>query len=414
MYTCYKYNLLIFLVRCGLMANIQKRGENSFYFTVSLGKDADNKYKRRTKTITIEKKMTPKQLKEYLEHEYLKFKQQVLAGEYITPDKMLFSDFVKEWEKKYAGKELAETTLTNYLTHLKNHIIPKIGHIRIDQITPMHIINLLEDMRRIKDPGKPLSNRTKQDTYLTLRNIFERAVEWQLISLNPLTKVKKPKILDEEAKEVNVYDEDEVVILLQAVQSEHFHWRIFLSLALIAGLRRSESLGLEWKNINLEEGTLDIQQVITKGRSGAVIKPPKTKTSKRLITLPRSMVEELKLYKIHCENERDKMGDKWIETEREWLFFNENGTHFYPTTPTTWWRRFTKRAGVRFIRLHDLRHTSATLLINQGIHAKIISSRLGHSDIRITMNTYGHALRSADRAAAEAFENIFNSKKNIK
>jgi integrase len=396
------------------MANIQKRGENSFFFTVSLGKDADNKYKRRTKTITVEKKMTPKQLKEYLEHEYLKFKQQVLAGEYITPDKMIFSDFFKEWEKKYADKELAETTLTNYLTHLKNYIIPKIGHIRIDQITPMHIISLLEDMKRIKDPGRPLSNRTKQDTYLTLRNIFERAVEWQVITLNPLTKVKKPKILDEEAKEVNVYDEDEVITLLQAVQSEPFHWRIFLSLALIAGLRRSESLGLEWKNINLEEGILDIQQVITKGRNGAVIKPPKTKTSKRLITLPSSLVEELKLYKVHCKNESDKMGDKWIETEREWLFFNENGTHFYPTTPTTWWRRFTKRARVRFIRLHDLRHTSATLLINQGIHAKIISSRLGHSDIRVTMNTYGHALRSADRAAAEVFENILNSQRNVK
>ncbi len=392
------------------MANIQKRGENSYCFTVSLGKGPNNKYIRRTKTIKIEQKLSPKKLNEYLEYEYAKFRQEILAGEYIAPDKMLFAQFINEWENKYAVKELSETTIANYMTHLKNHILPIIGHMRIDQIAPMHIINLLDGMKRIDDPEKPLSNRTKQDTYLTIRNVFQRAVDWQFVKTNPVNKVKKPKDINQAEKEVTVYEKEEVAALLSTAQNEPFHWRIFLTLALTAGLRRSENLGLEWSNVDLQAGTIDIKQVIVRGRTGSSIKAPKTKSSRRLISLPRSVVEELKLYKIHCAEEKDAAGDKWIEEEREWLFFNEDGTHFYPTTPTTWWSRFTKRAGVRFIRLHDLRHTSATLLINQGVHAKIISERLGHSDIRITMNTYGHALRSADQAAANTFDEFFTSK----
>ncbi|MGG1811014.1 MAG: tyrosine-type recombinase/integrase [Bacillota bacterium] len=102
----------------------------------------------------------------------------------------------------------------------------------------------------------------------------------------------------------------------------------------------------------------------------------------------------------------------WIEHEHEFVFCNENGKHYYPTTPTTWWKRFAERSGVRFIRLHDLRQTSATLLINKGVHAKIISERLGHSNIRITMDTYGHALQTADQEAANKLDSLFTRQKN--
>jgi integrase len=108
------------------------------------------------------------------------------------------------------------------------------------------------------------------------------------------------------------------------------------------------------------------------------------------------------------------MGNRWTEHEREWVFCNEDGTHFYPTTPTTWWSRFTERVEIRYILLHDLRHTSVTLLIAQVIHAKIISERSGHSSIRITMDTYGHVLRTADEEAGNTFEGLFSNKSKSK
>ncbi|MBT2680011.1 site-specific integrase [Bacillus sp. ISL-35] len=395
------------------MANIRKRGENSFILTVETGYDSKGRRKRRYKTIKVEDKSllkTTKKLRDYLDVEFHKFKTEVQAGEYIAPEKLTLETFVVDWEEKYASRELAETTLANYLSHIRNHILPAIGHMRLDQVKPLHIINMLNDMKRKDADDKPLSERTKQDTYLTIRNIFERAVEWQIIKDNPVKNVKKPRITEE--KDLIVYDEDEIESLFISVENEPFHWRMFLTLILAAGLRRSECLGLEWSKLDLDKGTVDITQVITKGRNGAVIKGPKSKKSKRLLSLPESVVEELKFFQLQWKKEKMRMRDKWIEKDRQWVFCNEDGTHFHPDTPTTWWTRFTKRADVRYIKLHDLRHTSATLLINQGVHAKIISERLGHSDIRVTMNTYGHVLRKADQEAANKLNGLFSKKQS--
>ena len=393
------------------MANIRKRGEKSFVLTVETGYNAKGKRNREYKTIRIEDAAllkTKRKLNDYLEAEYHKFKKEVESGEYITPEKMTIDSFFGVWESKYALKTLSETTLTKHTTHLKNHILPEIGHKRIDQIKTMHLLDLIDGAKRKDGSDEELSSTTKLDIYNAVRSLFERAVEWKIIKENPVIGVPKPKVDD--SKEVNVYDEEEVAILFKAAQNEPFHWRIFVTLALAAGLRRSENLGLEWDFVNLTNGIIDIRQVIVKGRTGSVIKAPKTKKSKRLISLPESVTQELKEYHLHWKKEKLRMGDAWIEKDHAWLFCNEEGTHFYPTSPTKWWNRFTKRAGVRHIRLHDLRHTAVTLLINQGVHAKIISERLGHSNIQTTMNTYGHALRKADHEAANKLDNLFSKK----
>ncbi|MGN7287447.1 site-specific integrase [Shouchella rhizosphaerae] len=221
--------------------------------------------------------------------------------------------------------------------------------------------------------------------------------------------VEKPKQKNEVRKVVNCYDEDEVHNLLLLAEKELPHWRIYIILLLTTGLRRGESLGLEWSDIDFDNEIIDVQNNITIGKHGKpVIKSTKSKSSDRLISISNHVVTELREYKKEWLKLRND--DAWIEEKREWLFCNSTGKHFYPTTPTTFWSRFTKRANVRHIRLHDLRHTSATLLIAQGIHAKIISERLGHKKISTTMDIYGHALRSADRAAADSFDKFFAEK----
>ncbi|KAB2335044.1 tyrosine-type recombinase/integrase [Bacillus mesophilum] len=397
------------------MASFQKRGENSFLLVVEAGYDAKGKRKKRTRTIRIEDTAllkTKKKLNDYLQSELIKFKTEVESGEYISPEKTVLANFIDDWQLKYAEKGgLSDQTLDVYLTHIKNHIIPALGHMRLDQIKPIHVVNFLAQLKKVD--GSEMSVNTAQYVYRVLRNILQRAVDWKIIKSNPAASVSKPSERGILEKEINVYDENEIAVLFDAVQAELHHWRIFTSLALAAGLRRGELLGLEWSHIDLEKGIIQIKQIITRGIGGkANLKGPKSKKSKRVISLPPLMTEELKKFYIHWKKEKMKMRDLWIESEHEFVFCNENGQHFYPTTPTTWWRRFTHRAGVRFIRLHDLRHTSATLLINQGVHAKIISERLGHSNIRITMDTYGHALQSADQEAANKLDSIFTRKKN--
>ncbi|MBS4172074.1 site-specific integrase [Bacillus sp. FJAT-49736] len=391
------------------MASIQKRGPNSFLLVVEAGY-IKGKRNKRTKTIRVEDPAllkTTKKLKDFLNEELLKFKMEVEAGEYIAPEKMKFGEFVKEWEVKYAKNELSPGTLDNYKLNLQNHILPVFEEKRLDQVKPIHVINFLNQIERKDGKNGDISVGTKQYIYRALRNVFQRAVDWKIIKSNPVAEVKKPR--DNKDHEANVYSEKEVQQLFTLVQYELFHWRIFVTLALAAGLRRGELLGLEWPNIDLEKGTINIKQVIVKGENGRpLIKGPKSKKSKRFVSIPPSIVEELKKFYTYWKKEKLRSGDRRIEKEHEWVFCNEDGTHFFPSTPTTWWRRFIKRSEVRYIRLHDLRHTSATLLINQGVHAKIISERLGHADIRITMDTYGHALQTADKEAANKLDNFFS------
>lgn len=389
------------------MANIQPRSNGSYFFTVSTGRGPDGKYGRETMTYKPEGKFTPKQLEKNVQAAYMKFEEEVKSGLYIKPDKMIISKFSDIWLQKYAEAELGEATIANHVGRINNHINPAIGLVELSKIKSIHIIDLLQSLKRKDGSEKPLSVRAKADVYLTLKNIFKYAVKWGFILRDPMDQVDKPKDKGTVKKTDNFYDEDEIRNLLLTAEKTLPHWRVFITLALAVGMRRSELLGLEWSNIDLEKGELDVRQAIVRGRSGSVIKGTKNSSSFRLVSLSSSLIKELKEYKLHWRKERFRMGDKWIEEEREWLFCNEDGTHFYPTTPTTWWNRFTSKAGVRHIRLHDLRHTAATILIARGNHAKIISERLGHSKIDTTMNIYGHALRSADRAAADSIDDLF-------
>ncbi|MCM3359363.1 site-specific integrase [Psychrobacillus sp. MER TA 171] len=391
------------------MANIVKRGGNSYRFTVYQQKDAKGRYPRKTKTHTVTKKMTPKQLKEHLEHEFLKFKQEVLSGDYINPEKMPFSEFVEEWFEKFAEKELSSTTLANHVFKLNNHILPVIGHIPLDKINSMVLLDLLSNLTRKDGKEGELSLLSKQDIYRTLQSIFKYSTQWKVISNNPMEGVNKPKNNQEVKREVNVYEEEEVTAILQALQDEPFPWRMFLTLSITAGIRRGENLGLEWSKVDFENNRIDITQSIVIGKNGPLIKSPKSLASKRLVTLPPSVMKELKQYRKYWVAEKLK-SKTWKEEEREWLFCQKDGSHLYPSSPSNWWSKFSKRTKFRYIRLHDLRHTSASLLIAQGVHAKIIAKRLGHSHISITMDTYGHALRTADQAAADTLEGLFQPK----
>lgn len=391
------------------MASYQKRGDNSYLLVVEVGYKPNGRRNKKTRTVQVDRKKlnTKKKLTDFLDYELMKFKMEVEAGEYIAPGKLIMKDFVEDWKCKYAKNNLAEQTYDVYLGHIKNHILPYFGHTKIDQVKPMHVVNFLKDLEDNTD----LSPSTIKYVYRVLRNIMQRATDWELISKNPVAAVQKPK--EAKRKKDNVYEPAEVQQLFESVKDQPKHWHIFLSLALACALRRGELLGLEWKHIDFEEGTLEVEQVISRGEKGRpVLKEPKSESSKRVISLPKSVLVELKTFRSYWMREKLKAGEIWEEEDHDFLFCNEFGRHFYPTTPTTWWRRFTKKADVRYIRLHDLRHTSATTLINQGIHAKIISERLGHSDISITMNTYGHQLRSADQEAASKFDDVFYNQKN--
>lgn len=322
---------------------------------------------------------------------------------------MTFAAFVEEWKVKYASKQLAPNTYENYVTSLNCHIMPTFGHKRLDQINSLQILNFLDNLDKdgSRSDGKDgkLSSATIQFNYPILRNIFKRAVDWKVIKESPVTNIEKPKV---ESKKAQVYTEEQVNILMGHLINADEKWKMIITLAITTGMRRGEILALQWDHIDLEKGKIYVQQSLTYTKEkGYIFRQPKTKNSIRTISLSLSVTEQLKQYKLLKNKEKLRLGDKWDGHERFLLFSTWDGKPMYPTSITSWWRKKIREIGLPHITFHELRHTSATLLINQGVHMKTISARLGHSKIGTTMDLYGHALDSADEAAANTFDHFF-------
>lgn len=391
------------------MASIRQKGKDSYQFRVSLGLGSDNKYKFKYKTYRPPKGLIGKKLREHLEYKSYIFEQKVLSGSYITPEKLTLKEFSEMWRTNWLEKEVSENTISLRLSSLKNHIIPVIGHLRMNKITTLMLLDLMDNLTRKDGREGELSVSTKQEVHKVLVSVFKRAIDWNILKENPMDQVHMPSEKRTQNQDLNIYSKDEVKLLTEILKSDlaPYHWFIFIRLAIATGMRRGELLGLEWQNINLKTGIVNVIQMISKKNDGGhETKPPKF-NSIRSIHLSEAIVNDLNKYKLHCKEEKIKLQHKWIETNHDWLFFNEKGKHFHVDTPTKWWRRFLKRNQQKLTRLHDLRHTSATLLIEKNVHAKIISERLGHKKISTTMDIYGHSTSAADKEASEKMNNVF-------
>lgn len=389
------------------MASIEKRGENSYRLVVESGYDAAGKRQKKYKPIKIEEKLTPKKLKDYLNEELLKFKIEVEAGEYISPEKMAFVAFSEEWRSKYALKEYSAKSM-ELNDYLLSHINPHIGRLKLCDIKPMHIVQLFGSVQEGRK--KPLSANTLTSMHRLLRVIFNTAIAWQLITKSPMAGLKYPKKMK---SKTSFYDENESLKLLTTLEEEPLVWRALIVVAITTGLRRGEICGLEWKHINLDKKFIEIdQQLVYTKATQKIVKAPKSEGANRKVSIPQMAVDLLADVRSYTKKEKFRMGSRWKnEGEHDFVFRTGTGSSFTPEYLSSKWRDFLKAKELRHINFHALRHTSASLLINEGIHAKVISERLGHSDIGITMNTYGHVFKKADEVAANTFDDIFQQNK---
>ncbi|WP_342405549.1 tyrosine-type recombinase/integrase [Brevibacillus sp. FSL K6-2834] len=399
------------------MASIEKRGANSWRLTVELGYGPNGERLRERKVIKVEDPAllkTKKKLREYLESEWLKFKLEVEAGEYITPEKMTFAAFIEEWRTKYAEKQLAPKTLKEYLGHIRNHILPALGHKRLDEIKPMHIITLLDRLSnpgsRKDDRGQMLSGRTIQYIYSVMRNIFAQAESWKLIKSNPIKEIKKPKA---EKKKAQFYEADEAQEVIKALNEEPLMWRLLILGAIIGGFRRGELIALEWPQVLFAENAIHIKKSIPLTADGKVYEKDPKNGEDRIVQMPGWYMEEMRRYHLQWREEKMKIRDRWEGGDREYVFHAGYGKPLYFTYPSEWWSKFVKRHGLRYIRFHDLRHSSATLLIHQGASLKAIQERLGHKQHQTTADIYAHVTKQVSRDLADKFDQFDPKKQSI-
>lgn len=390
--------------------SIEKRGPNTFRLVVSAGRKADGTRKKMYKTVNVEGK-TEAEIKKKSEKELAKFIAEVEKDDYIEPSKFTLQDFAEMWIKDYAKPKLAPKTIYRYEQLLNSRINPTMGHLKISTIKPMHLVkffsNLQEDgIREDKREGK-LSNTTLLHYYRLMSVMFNTAVKWQIISNNPIQYVEAPKRNNEEG---DFYNEDEVNLLMNVLLKEKLNRQIAILLALVGGLRVGEITGLKWKNVHFETNEIFIEEATQYiPKIGTFKKEPKNKSSNRIVSLPKTMIETLKWLKKKQKNDKKKCGKRlWIDSG--YVLIQWNGERIHPDTPGKWFDKIIKKYKLRKITFHELRHTSATLLIANGENVSALSKRLGHSRTSTTMDIYAHALKSSDKSAADKLENIIFKK----
>lgn len=217
-------------------------------------------------------------------------------------------------------------------------------------------------------------------------------------------------------------DEEALAKLLECLGTKDIKHQAIVTLVLMTGCRRGELAGLSWANIDLENAVVYIKQsAVYTPETGTIIKLPKTQSSNRKIAIPASTVQILKQYRKWWLVQKVLLGDQWQKAEKErlgdawkdpeWVFCSWNGDIIHPDTLTDLFKKFLKRHDLPDIRLHDVRHTSATMLIHAGLNVRAVAARMGHANPNVTLTVYSHALQSADREAANIMETI-TSKKN--
>lgn len=385
------------------MATIRKRGD-SYSIRVSCGYDVNGKHKEQAMTWKPEPDMTKRQIEKELNRQAVMFEEAVSHGYKTTAVK--FEDFAEEWFEEYAKINLRSTTYER-MRQLTHRVYPAIGHLRMDKITARQLqsfVNSLAKDGANEKTGKPLAPKTIRHNLSFISNVFSYAVKMDLLSDNPCSKVTIPK---GEAKEKQIYSQEEMVVLLTRISGEPAKYKAFFYLIAYSGFRRSEMLGLEWKDIDFEHGIITVKRTSNyTSERGIYTDTTKTKRSQRVLKISPYIMEILKELKAEQDDEALQIGDKWVETDR--LFVKWNGEPMNNQTPYGWLKEFCEKNELPFYRIHSFRHFAASSLISAGLDVTTVSGALGHCCSSTTLNVYSHQFQNAQARVAEAMDRAFS------
>ncbi|MFC1965219.1 tyrosine-type recombinase/integrase [Chloroflexota bacterium] len=376
-----------------MRGHIVQRSKGTYSIKISLGKDpTTGKYKSQWFTVQGSKKDAEKRLSELL--------HQLDTGSYMKPGKTTVADYLQKWLSDYAKPNLSPRTIEGYEHIIKHYVIPNLGNHTLVHLKPEHLQHFYS-----AELTAGLSAQTVRHHHMVIHKALDSAVEWGLIIRNAADAVRPPKA---QRIEMQTWSENEIVQFLEAAKTIPYYELFYL--ALFTGMRRSELLALRWQDIDFIYSQIYVSRSlhVLKG-SKVVFMSPKTATGRRTIALSPSAILLLKDYREKMETESLLLGKPVADSD---LVFSTLGKHLLPNTVTHAWSKLVNHIGLKAIRLHDARHTHASIMLKQGIHPKIVQERLGHSSIQITLDTYSHVAPGLQEAAANRFDDILRIKDN--
>jgi len=379
-----------------MKGHIRKRSKGSWSITYDLPRDIlTGKRRQKTQAIKGTKRDAERALREVI--------LSLEKSSYVKPNKITLGEWLRQWLKDYVSMNTSDRTLESYSSIVEKHLIPALGRITFTNLQPQHIQSYYsEKISRGRTDGKGgLSARSVVYHHRILSKALDYAVKMGVVVRNVADVVQPPRI---QRVTMNTLSPEEAVGFLDAAKEKDYY--VYFATLLYTGLRRGELLALRWRNLDLKEGKLTVVETAYKlGNGQYIIKEPKTLHSRRTVTLPHSLIELLKGYRSDQELLRIQLGVS-LEPD-DFVFIRHDGNPINPNALTLAFRRITKKAGLKNIRIHDLRHTHATLMLKAGVHPKIVSGRLGHANIGITLDIYSHVLPGLQEEAADKFDSIF-------
>ena len=338
-------------------------------------------------------------------------------GIVIAPGNQTVGQFLQAWLTALKS-DVTPATFISYESTVRLHLIPAIGDLRLSKLGAPHVQRLKDETIKavvhvgpgVKKPaeGRPvptaqhLSSSTVRICLKVLRMALDHACKLDLVARNVALLVDFPKV---EHAEIEPFTAEQAMKFIEATKGHRLG--ALFSVATAIGLRKGEALGLKWSAIDFERGTLAVrialQRVKMPGeKKGQLILTEPKRKSRRTINLPRICVSALLEHRTMQEQERRLAGSRWKEAD--YVFTTGIGTPMEPRNLERAYQQILALAGLHHIRIHDLRHTAATLLLTQGVHPRVVMELLGHSQIAITMNTYSHVVPALMKEAANQMD----------
>ena len=362
-----------------MRGDIRQRAKGSWTLTIELLRDpVTGKRRQAYETVRGTKRDALRRLSE--------LEVQVDRGEHVNPSHATVGQFLYEWLDGIVATTTRETTVAGYRWYVGKYIIPRIGHVPLKDLQAAHIQSLYADML-----AEGLSPTTVAQAHRIIRRALGQGVKQGALIRNVADATTPPRPARKEMRTLS--EEDVARFLLVARQSPLYG--VFLSL-LYTGARRSEILALKWRNVDLVMGTITISRALHVLKGGRVVfSEPKSAKGRRQVAMPPSLALALTEHRETMEQIRGPLSEDGL------VFTRLDGSAVRPLTVSHAFRRISRRVGLHGVRLHDLRHSHATLMLEQGVHPKVVSERLGHSSVAITLDVYSHVLPGIQHAAAE-------------
>ena len=337
--------------------------------------------------------------------ELVKRLNQLETGALVLNDAFTVSAYLEHWLSAYAKPSTAPRTYVRYEQLIKAHLIPGLGNHKLTKLTPLHVQSFYTKLLkegRCDDTGG-LSPQTVVHLHRVLHKALKQALLWGFVTRNVADAVSPPKVEHTQAK---VLDEKQVIALLRHLKGDDLYLPVLL--ALHTGMRSGEILGLHWRDVDLQAGTLNVGTTLQAVKGELIMREPKSAAGRRRIPLTAETIEALK--------ERSATQAGYIETHDDYsaeglVVCREDGTPWHPSTFSAAWIRARKAAGVT-VRFHELRHTHASLLVRSGAHPKTLQERLGHSSAAFTMSVYAHLLPGVQEQAVANLEAMLKRVEN--